>query len=407
MATELKPRNEEEVCAAVASAVADRTPLEIEGGGSKRGFGRHAPQPARLSLDDFSGVTLYEPEELVLTARAGTPLADIEDLLASKGQMLAFEPPDWGALLGSRGAKQTIGGVVACNLSGPRRPKAGAARDHFLGVKAVSGRGEAFKAGGRVVKNVTGYDMCKLLAGSFGTLGVMTEVTLKVLPAPEKARTLLVFGLDETAGVAALTEALGGPFEVSAAAHLPRAAATTSSVSYVRQAGASVTALRLEGTEVSVAARLASLLARLGRRGATEELHGRNSRAFWGEVADVAPFAAPLHGAVWRLSVPPASGPTVVAKIRKAIAADAYYDWGGGLVWLAVPEEGDAGAAEIRAAVRPSGGHATLVRGSMELRQAVPVFEPQPAPVAALAARLKDEFDPGRILNPGRMHEGA
>ncbi len=403
MTSLIAPTTETEVRAAIVGAVANRTPLEIEGGGTKRTFGQHVPQPTRLSLAGLSGVTLYEPEELVLTARAGTPLAEIEALVAAKNQMLAFEPPDWGALLGAGAAKQSIGGVIACNLAGPRRPKAGAARDHFLGLKAVSGRGEAFKAGGRVVKNVTGYDMCKLLAGSFGTLAVLTEVTLKVVPAPEKTRTLLIFGLDEAAGISALTDALNGPFDASAAAYLPHAAATTSSVNYVRRAGASVTALRLEGTGASVAARLAALVARLGRRGPTEELHGRNSGALWREVANVAPFASPLHGAIWRLSVPPAQGPAVVANIRRALAADAYYDWGGGLVWLAVPEEGDAGASAIRAAVGATGGHATLVRAGPEMRRTVAVFEPQAVPVAALAARLKDEFDPGRILNPGRM----
>jgi glycolate oxidase FAD binding subunit len=404
MTDTLEPRSEDDVRLAVAEAVTQRTPLAVEGAGSKRNFGRHEPPGKRLSLAALSGVGLYEPEELVLSARAATPLAEIEALVAARSQMLAFEPPDWRALLGASEAGQTIGGVVACNLAGPRRIRAGAARDHFLGLRAVSGRGEAFKAGGRVVKNVTGYDMCKLLAGSFGTLAVLTEVTLKVVPAPEKTRTLLVLGLDEAAGVAALTEALNGPFDVSAAAHLPRAAATTSSVSYVRGAGASVTALRLEGTAASVAARQASLVARLGRLGSTEELHGRNSRAFWREVADVAPFAHPLHGAVWRLSLPPSMGPAAVAAIRRSLAVDAYYDWGGGLVWLATPMEGDAGAAAIRAAARPTGGHATLVRASPELRAAVPVFEPQPKTLAALTARVKQAFDPEGILNPGRMH---
>jgi glycolate oxidase FAD binding subunit len=407
MMSTLSPATDADVRAAVADALAARTPHAVEGGGSKRAFGRDEPPEKLLSLAALSGVTLYEPDELVLTARAGTPLAEIEALLAAKGQMLAFEPPDWGALLGAGAAKQTVGGVVACNLAGPRRFKSGAARDHFLGLKAVSGRGDAFKAGGRVVKNVTGYDMCKLLAGSFGTLAVMTELTLKVVPAPEKTRTLLVFGLDAAAGIAALTEALGGTYDVSGAAHLPHPAATTSSVSYVRQAGASVTALRLEGTTISVAARLASLLALVGRRGPTEELHGRNSDAFWREVANVAPFASPLHGAVWRLSVPPAAGPATVAKIRETLAADAFYDWGGGLVWLAAPDEGDGGASMIRAAVGQAGGHATLVRASPELRRTVAVFEPMSPAVAALTLRIKDEFDPGRILNPGRMYEDS
>lgn len=409
--THPKPATEDDVRDIVAQALADETPLEIAGNGSKAALGRHAPLENRLDLSGLSGITLYEPAELVLAARAGTPLAEIEAAVAAEGQCLAFEPPDYGALLDNNGVAQSIGGVIACNLSGPRRFRAGAARDHLLGMRAISGRGELFKSGGRVVKNVTGYDLCKLMTGSFGTLGAMTELTVKVLPMAEKTRTVLVFGLDDRAGVTALAEALKSPHDVSGAAHLPRAAAARSGVSYVNGAGASVTCVRVEGPEPSVVARCDSLRALFSAHGAVEELHGHNSAALWREIGDVAPLLAPEERAVWKLSVPPADGADAAAAMPEGVVADALYDWGGGLVWLAVDMRGDAdgGAAyeAVRRAVDIHGGHATLIRAPETIRAAVPVFEPQPEDLAALSRRIKQGFDPLGILNPGRMYEGV
>ena len=205
----LKARDAKDVEAAVQWALAEGKPLELVGQGSKRALGRPAQTDLTLDLSGLSGVTLYEPEELVLSAKAGTPLATIEALIASKGQQLAFEPMDYEPILGGAAGRGTIGGVLAANLSGPRRIKAGAARDHFLGVTAISGRGETFKSGGRVVKNVTGYDLCKLLAGSWGTLAAMTEVTIKTLPRPETEKTLLIRGLEPARAIEAMTAAIG------------------------------------------------------------------------------------------------------------------------------------------------------------------------------------------------------
>jgi glycolate oxidase FAD binding subunit len=332
-----------------------------------------------------------------------------EAALDEQRQMLAFEPADLGPLLGGPAGAASIGGVLACNLSGPRRIKAGAARDHFLGLEAVSGRGELFKSGGRVVKNVTGYDLCKLLCGSHGTLAAMTDVTVKVLPRPEKTYTVLLFGLDDATAAQAMTRALGSPHEVSGAAHLPAALTSGSEVSYVAGAGGAVTALRLEGPGPSVEYRCAALRRELADLGATEELHSHNSRLFWRELRDVRPFVERDGTAVWRLSVAPTEGPRAVAAIAAELpAADAFYDWGGGLVWLAVPSggAGDAGAAVVRAAVAAVGGHATLIRAPLELRAAVEVFQPQDAATAALTQRVKDSFDPRRVLNPGRIYAG-
>jgi glycolate oxidase FAD binding subunit len=393
-----QPQSLSDLRDAVAAAVEAGNSLEVAGHGTKRSLGRPIQAARVLDLSLLTGIRTYEPAELVLTAAAATPLTEIEAALAAQGQTLAFEPPHLDRLLGSAGPG-TLGGAIACNLSGPRRIKAGAARDHFLGVVAVSGRGEIFRAGGKVVKNVTGYDLCKLLAGSYGTLGVMEEVTVKVLPAAAKTRTVLLFGLGPVEAVAALTEALNSPYEVSGAAYLPKSVAARSAVEHVRRAGTSVTAIRVEGTAVSVAARCAALCGRLSHLAAIEELHTANSAGLWTEIRDVATLLPEPDKAVWRVSVPPSAGPAVAAAVR----ADYLMDWGGGLVWLAVAPEADGGAAALRAAIAPLGGHATLIRATPALRAAVPVFEPLSGAAAALTARVKAGFDPLRLLNPGRM----
>jgi len=392
--TRFRPDDERDLAQIITAAVAQEEPLEIVAGGSKRGLGRPLQTPHVLDMTAFSGIRDYEPEELVLTAGAATPMPEIEAALAAKGQMLAFEPPDWRGVFGGTGAP-TLGGVIACNLAGPRRIKMGAARDHFLGFRAVSGRGEAFKAGGKVVKNVTGYDLAKLIAGSYGTLAVVTEVTVKVLPLAAEERTLVLHGLDDARALHAMAEALNSSHELSGAAHLP--------------AGASggdrpLTALRLEGPLPSVMARAEALARELGAFGLAETLATPPSRALWRAVREGAPLASDRTRVLWRCSVPPSAGPALAAAVSRAVDARSFFDWGGGLVWLAVPGAGDGGAAVIRAAVAASGGHATLLRAPDALRAAIPVFEPQAPALAALTRRVKDAFDPKRILNRGRMY---
>ena len=391
---------------AVVTALAAEEPVELVGGGSKRGLGRPMQTPHTLDLSRLSGIRDYAPSELVLTAGAATPLAEIERALAEHGQMLAFESPDWRALLGAESTEPTIGGVLACNLSGPRRIKAGAARDHFLGFRAVSGRGEIFKAGGKVVKNVTGYDLCKLMAGSYGTLAALEEVTLKVLPRPQAVATVLFAGVAPDSAVHLMSAALGSPHEVSATAYLPEGTARLLGVPM--QGG--VVVLRVEGPPPSIAFRRDSLLREHAAGGATEVFADPDSATLWRAVGDAAPLVGLEGRAVWRVSVAPARGAELGLRIARALDAAWFLDWGGGLLWLAIHEREDAGAAAIRAAIRDDGsgtGHATLVRGSPGLRRAVPVFEPQPTALAALSRRVKDGFDPRHILNPGRMVEGA
>jgi glycolate oxidase FAD binding subunit len=398
--TRFVPTSIDELREAIGTALAAEEPVELVAGGTKRGLGRPLQTPHVVDLTRLSGIRDYAPNELVLTAGAATPLTAIDRALASAGQMLAFEPSDWRGLLGAVHGSQTLGGVIACNLSGPRRIKAGAARDHFLGFTAVSGRAETFKAGGKVVKNVTGYDLPKLMAGSYGTLAALAEVTMKVLPRPETAATVLVCGVAPEGSVGLLSAALGSPHEVSGAAYLPPGTPRSSPL----PSAIGVVALRIEGPVPSVAYRRDALLGELAEGGETTALGEVDTAALWRDIANVAPLTGLVDRAVWRLSVAPGRGAEVAREIARAVDAIWFLDWGGGLVWIAVIEPGDAGASVIRAAIGGH-GHATLVRGSPGLRAAVPVFEPQPAPLAALSRRIKEGFDPHHILNPSRMVE--
>ncbi len=364
--------------AELAEAVRDaRGPLVVRGGGT-RDVGRPVAGDA-IDLSGLSGIRLYEPGALTLAAGAGTPLAEVEAALAAEGQRLAFEPADWRGLLGTAGAP-TLGGMVAANVSGPRRVQAGACRDALLGVRFVDGTGAIVKNGGRVMKNVTGYDLARLMAGSWGTLGIMTEIGLKVLPAPESAATLVVEGLDDARALQAMTAALQSPFDVSGAAH-----------------GAMGTLIRVEGFAQSVAYRAERLAKVLAPFGAVEvERDAGRIAAMWAAVRDLAPFHG-TAGDVWRFSAKPSEAPGLLDDLRRrGLVEQVLYDWGGGLVWVETAPGGD---------LRPDGlsGHATLMRASAQTRARVAPFQPDPAPVAALAAGLRARFDPRGILNPGRM----
>ncbi|HZC57931.1 MAG TPA: FAD-binding protein [Xanthobacteraceae bacterium] len=408
MADSLKPRDAIEVEFIIRAALAEEKTLEVIGRGTKRAIGRAAQWDATVDLSGLSGVTLYEPEELVLSAKAGTPLAEIEALVAGSNQELAFEPMDYGPLFGNAAGGATIGGVIAANLSGPRRIKAGAARDHFLGVNAVSGRGEVFKSGGRVVKNVTGYDLCKVIAGSWGTLAVMTDVTVKTLPKAETEASVLVLNLDDAAACDAMAAAMGSYGDVSAAAHLPVAIAQR--IAATATAHAAVTAFRLEGVAPSVAQRKTVLEKLLAPFGSLAALGDLASRALWRSVRDVLPSAAAGPAGkrdLWRISTAPSAGAAVGRALAGKADAEILYDWAGGLVWAALPAADDANAPLVRATVAAAGGHATLIRAPAAVRAAVDVFSPEPAPLAALTERIRKSFDPQGVLNPGRMWAGV
>ena len=432
----LKVRDARDVEQVVRAAIASDQPLEIIGHGSRRQIGQPMATNALLDVSALNAVTSYEPNELIITVQAGAPLADVQSLIDSKNQQFAFEPIDTSALSGVVGSG-TIGGMIGAGLAGPRRIKAGGARDHLLGAHAVSGFGDSFKTGGRVVKNVTGYDLCKLLAGSWGTLAVMTEVTLKVMPKPESERTLILLGLDDLTANRAMTAALGSPFDVSGAAHLPNSA-FRSAVGALAGLGSqglgsqglgsrglgsrgldsqglgsqrqAVTLLRLEGIAASVADRANSLGKMLASFGPVEVLQDAASAAVWSSIRDVKPFAASgALGAwpVWRIVCPPASGAALGQALARDTGGDVIYDWGGGLIWAALPPKPDAQAAMVRQRVEASGGHAMLIRGSELVRRTIDVFHPQAGGVAALSERVRLSFDPKTILNRGRLARGS
>jgi glycolate oxidase FAD binding subunit len=389
------PTSDNEVVAIVRDARESKTTLAIEGGGTRAGLGRPSRAAAILSTRGLTGITLYEPAEMVISAKAGTPLREIEAALAEKAQCLPFEPMDSRSLYGSTG-ESTIGAVAACNISGPRRAQSGAARDHLIGVRLVNGRGEIIKSGGRVMKNVTGLDLVKLNAGAMGTLGVLTEVTFKLTPAPRASGTLMFERLDDARAITCLCAAMGTPFEVSGAAHLPKGV------------GGDVarTLLRIEHFPESVEYRLGRLADALAAFGKPTRLDENTSQAIWLEIRDVVPLAEPRDRAIWKLSVAPTHGAKVVSTVAKKIDARWFYDWSGGLIWLAVAPGGDCGASVVRGAVAMTGGHATLVRAPGETRARVDMFQPLAEPLMKLTRGIKASFDPDGVLNAGRMYAG-
>lgn len=387
MSAMIAPADEAGIIAAVQAARAAGKPLAIEGQGSKRGMLRPVQAARSLSTRALTGVTLYRPAELIISARAGTPLAEIEAVLAEKGQHLIAEAPYLNGVFATS-APPSIGGVVAANLSGPRRIAWGATRDHVMGLRFINGAGEAIRSGGRVLKNVTGLDLCKLLSGSYGTLGVITEVTLKVLPAPETSATLIIQTPDLVSAVAALSAGLGSPFGVSAAAALPAR-------DHV------VAALRLEDFAASVTYRMEKLRVMLDHFGAQLVLEDGESRAFWQGVREVVPLNTSADEALWRVSVRPSAGPRIAAA-ADAIGGRVLLDWGGGLVWIAAAP-GIAHHAAISAAAAAEGGVAMLFRASEALRLAVPVLPAEAAPLAKISARVKEALDPAGLFNPGHL----
>lgn len=386
-----EPASEIELAEFVHRAARDKSALRIVCGGSKQALG-NAVIGSQVSTARLNGIDLYEPASLTLVAGAGTPLKTLENELSIQGQQLPFEPADYRSLLGSAG-EQTIGGIVACGISGSRRIQVGSCRDSLIGVRFINGEGDIIKSGGRVMKNVTGYDLVKLLAGSYGTLGIITQVSFKLLPAPEKTTTVILHGMDDTQASAAMSKALGSPFDLSGAAHLPQMAIGNKQ---------SMTLFRLEGFEKSVSYRaqqLAELLSSLGE--AEIEANSEAARKRWKQITDVEAFAK-KSGAVWRLSLKPGDSPQVVNAIRQSRDSEVYYDWGGGLVWLLTPLTDNCGEKIIRQCVNQAGGHATLIRADKESFTGN-AFHPQPEIVDKLSSALRRQFDPHSILNPGRM----
>ena len=399
------PPDEAGVAEAVRAASHARAPVLVQGAGTKAGMLRPVQAATSLSTRALSGIPLYAPKELVMSAQAGTTVAEIEAMLAESGQHLIAEPPDYAALLSASNgnsdpAAQTIGGIVATNLSGPRRIAWGAMRDHVLGLRAIDGTGAILRSGGRVLKNVTGLDLCKLLTGSHGTLGIITEVTLKVLPAPEATGSVVLHGLTANAAIAVLAAALGSPYSVTGAAFLPEASAAT-----LHGGGTgSLTIARIEDLGHSVIYRVARLKQALAGFGDVAALDEQRSREIWTAIRNAAVLPAAPDDAIWRISVRPSRGGAIL-DAAEAHGARGYLDWGGGLAMIAGPAT-DAVHDALTAATLREGGVWTLLRGPEPWRASVRVVPAEAAPLAAITRRVKAAMDPGGILNPGRLYAG-
>ncbi|WP_087003074.1 FAD-binding protein [Rhizobium sullae] len=397
--TDFLPETEEDAASIIREHATAGRALAVCGGNTRSGFGNAVKAEDRLCSTGLTGIVSYNPGEMVMTVRAGTPLAEVEAALAGNGQMLAFEAMDHRPVMGTSG-EPTIGGVFAANVSGPRRFVAGAARDSLLGIRFVNGKGEIVKAGGRVMKNVTGLDLVKLLTGSHGTLGLLTEVTFRVPPRPKTEETIVISSLNDAEAAGAMAAAMAQPVEVSGAAHLPLTVTWKFLGGKLPEGEATI--LRIEGLPGSVEARAEKLASAMSVFGTVARLGEFASRQLWREIRDVLPYADATMRPVWRASVAPTIGHQLVAALRLEVGVDAFYDWQGGLVWMRM--EADPEAELIRRFVKAlGGGHVTLIRASDTARAAVSAFQPQPEAVAQLSARVKEKFDPAGILNPGKM----
>jgi glycolate oxidase FAD binding subunit len=394
--TLLKALSETDVIEAVMAARARATTIEIVGAGTRRDFGRPVEATDMLDVSAISGIVTYEPDELVITAKAATTIAEIADAIGRTSQRLGFDPADWGPLFAAPAHAATIGGVVSASACGSARVRYGEARDHLLGYRAVNGLGESYKAGGRVVKNVTGFDLPKLMCGAMGTLGVLTEVTLRLVPATRLSMTLLACNVAPDAGFDLLRCAWTSAFGPTGLAYIP--GSMSASFPEIGGIGAGAALIRIEGARAALDEKrtgVGALMPSIALENVEDEDIFRaigDGRAFVHSKADI-----------WRVVVPPLAASLCAEEIGSATW---LADWAGGLLWIGVQPDDDEAATHIRFAALAHGGHATLMRGGASLRRRVPVFQPLNPALAALTKSVKAAFDPLGIFNPGRMHEG-
>lgn len=402
----LRPLHEEQLRDIIKEAYKNRIPLDLRGYGSKQELGRPGHADLAIAMDRMRSITHYRPDEMIISALAGTPLSFIEHRLYHENQELAFEPVDFGPALGKVAGQTSIGAVFAMNMSGSRRIRAGAARDHLIGVRGLNGKGDMINSGGKVLKNVAGMDMAKILCGSWGTLALFTEVTMRVVPKAEESRTLFIEGLDESLGVSALTASINSPHEVTGTLHLQPGFVSRLSSDELNNSDKSLTVIRLEGFSSAVKYHAAQLKKELAPFGDIYEFDDTRSRNFWEEIRTFK-YLESSDDPVWRLSVAPSDGPVVIHHLKRDMDCIAAFDWSGGLIWLEVSHSSDANAADIRRAIAKTGGHATLIRAGEETRRTVEVFQPLEPGQEELASQIKNVFDPHQIFNPGRMYAGV
>ncbi len=387
--------SEREIVDAVREARVAKLPFDIVAGGTKHAFGRpQALSERTLDVGRLRGIQNYEPEELILTVKPGTRLTEIELVLSEKGQRLGFDPPDSAALFGAGGVS-TIGGAVSADWSGSVRVRHGGARDSLLGLRGVNGFAEAFKAGGKVVKNVTGFDIPKLACGAFGTLCVLTELTFRVFPKASHAATLMLRDVAPQEGFQALRRIWSSPLEATGLAYI----APLAIAELLGEVGKGAALFRVEGEPEPLKEKVQMLRSALGARDVKDVALGD---AAFARLSAGAPFAATGHD-VWKIGVPPSEAP----RTAEAIGTELWYgDLAGGVLWFGLEPDNAASIAKLRAAVARAGGHATLVRAGLPTRKRVAVFPQETPERAELTRRVKAAFDPLSLFNPGRMYEG-
>jgi glycolate oxidase FAD binding subunit len=401
------PRDETELASLVRGANGGRQPLEVCGFRSKREAGRPVKPSAIVSTAKMSGIVFYEPRELVICAKAGTPLHEIEAALARNKQELAFEPADYSRIFSRDYLAASVGSIAAMNISGPRRILRGAARDHLLGIRAVNGEGTPIKSGGRVMKNVTGVNLVRGLSGSWGTLSVLTELTFKVMPKSPESRTVMFLGLADEAATGVMCAAMGTPYEVSGTVHLHGGLVSRLSDRELAPAKTALTALRLEGTPSSLAYRTEKIRRQLAPFGQTYEIDQQRSAEFWAEVRSLAFLSADFERPLWRITVAPSKAALIVRALSAFFELQAAYEWSGGLLWLELPPSSDASVTEVRRVLAEFEADSMLMRAPQPVRSATEVFHPLPFAEMKLVQALKNAFDPSAVLNPGRMYAGV
>ncbi|MGA7328699.1 MAG: FAD-binding protein [Rhodomicrobium sp.] len=407
MADVYMPHDEAQLADLVRSANADRYPIEICGFRSKRAAGRPLKPSAVVSAMRLSGITLYEPGELVISAKAGTAVHEIEAALARRNQELAFEPPDYSRIYGQEVLAASLGAIVAMNLSGARRILRGAARDHLIGIRAINGEGTAIKSGGRVMKNVTGVDLVRGLSGSWGTLAVFTELTFKVLPRAPESRSIVFLGLADEAAVGVMSAAMGTPYEISGTIHLHGPLADRLNSGDLGPANTAITALRLEGVPQSLAYRIEKLRKELAPFGEAYEIDHQRSRDFWAAVRSLSFLSAEFDRPLWRITTAPSKAALIVRALSPFFEVNAAYEWSGGLLWLELPPSSDASATEVRRVLAEFEADSMLMRAPAQVRESIEVFHPLSFSKMKIIRALKAAFDPAGVLNPGRMYAGV
>lgn len=401
--TIFKPNSENEISEFVKFCNQKNIPIEIKGSGSKSNIGRNFQSEKTIDLSGYSGIIKYEPEELYIKVKSGTPINEISRELEKHNQQLAFEPTDFGYIFNGKSNPGTIGGTMACNFSGPRRFKSGSVRDHVLGVKIITGRGDSVKSGGTVVKNVTGYDLSKIITGSYGTLAVISEISIKVLPKPPSIKSLIIHNAQLKKSLDYLNIALSSSSDISGAVFYPEYFNEKFKLNDLVNKGP-LTALRVEGVSSSIDDRVQKLIDELGLlRDEINFLNDEQSRIFWSNTRDLKVFSNTDKNLI-RIVTPPSETLNIINSLKK-ISSRYFIDWGGNLIWMEIEKINASIIKDINIMTDKANGYFTIIKLDDSLKAGLDVFKIDPIKFK-ISEKIKKSFDPKRILNPGKMYSG-